>query len=172
MDRHTMHAISLWQPWASALFAPLKPGKAPHAIKLHETRHWKLPAHLVNERIAIHAAKRDARDEREFWTDVVMAEDVRETYGHAFAAIGIRNYHDLPRGCIIGTVRFGACRETQGQFSEEWPSSDWGNYSGGRFAWHVIETNHFPKPIPCVGRQGFFTIPTPIEAFGGILANA
>jgi hypothetical protein len=171
MNRTTMHAISLWQPWASALFAPLKPGVS-HAVKLHETRSWPMPKWLVNERVAIHAAKRETRDEREFWTDTVMDPEHRETYGHAFAAIGVQNYHDLPRGALIGTVVFGPSRQSKGWDDVKWPESDWGNYSEGRWAWPVIETHHFAKPIPCVGRQGFFIIDTPIEAFGGILAPA
>ena len=159
-----MITISLWQPWASALFAPLKPGKAPHAIKLHETRHWPMPRHYVNELVAIHAAKRDTRDEREFWQDVVMNEYNRESYGHAFAAIGIQNYRDLPRGCIIGTVRFGPSRKSVGQDNVRWPESDWGNYSVGRWEWPVIEHNHFAKPIPCVGHQGFFNVELDLPA--------
>lgn len=157
-----MIAISLWQPWASALFAPFKHGVSPlairQAIKLHETRHWPMPRHYINQWVAIHAAKRDTGDEREFWQDVVMDPDCRERYGHAFAAIGIQNYRDLPRGCIVGTVRFGPSKRTE-EFPEgQWPESDWGNYSEGRFAWPVIETQHFPTPIPCVGRQGFFNV--------------
>lgn len=159
-----MIAISLWQPWASALFAPLKPGKAPHAIKLHETRHWPMPKHYANEWVAIHAAKRETPDEREFWQDVVMDPEHRETYGHAFAAIGIQNYHDLPRGFIVGKVRFAPSKRTDGFGPVAWPEGDWGNYSMGRFAWPVIQTHHFAAPIPCVGRQGFFNVELDLPA--------
>ncbi len=153
-----MIAISLWQPWASALFAPYNPGASPIAIKTNETRHWPMPGRLIGQTIAIHAAKRDTLDEREFWTDVVMAPSLREMHGHAFAAIGIQNYHDLPRGAIIGTAVFASPIRTEKIDSLGEHEANWGNYSPERWAWPVVHTDHFSKPIPCVGRQGFFEV--------------
>ena len=49
-----MRAISLWQPWATAIAV---------GVKQIETRHWKTD---YRGPIAIHAAKRWTRDEREF----------------------------------------------------------------------------------------------------------
>lgn len=154
-----MIAISLWQPWASALFAPLNPGASPEAIKGYETRHWPMPDRCIGRMIAIHAAKRDTADEREFWTDVVMAPGRRETYGHAFAAIGVQKYADLPRGAVIGTAVFRSPVRTEQMGAIGEIESDWGNYAFNRWAWPVIETTLFPQPIPFVGRQGFFEFP-------------
>lgn len=153
-----MICISLWQPWASALFAPLSPGASREAIKGYETRHWAMPDRCIGRMIAIHAAKRDTPDEREFWVDVVMGKH-RETYGHAFAALGIKKYSDLPRGAVIGTAVFRSPIRTERMDSIGEIESEWGNYSTGRWAWPVIETTLFPRPIPFVGRQGFFEFP-------------
>jgi hypothetical protein len=124
-------------------------------IKQFETRHWAMPTRLIGQTIAIHAAKRDTPDEREFWLDVVMNPERRELYGRAFASLGIQNYNDLPRGAIIGTVQFAASQGTDDMVVSE-IEEDWGNYWPNRFAWPASLATPFEKPIPCLGRQGFF----------------
>ncbi len=52
-----------------------------------------MPSRLIGKQVGIHAAKRDTRDEREFWEDIVTGDDMFE---RAFAAIGIKSYADLP----------------------------------------------------------------------------
>ncbi len=161
-----MIAISLWQPWASALFAPANPGASPRAIKEHETRHWPMPNRFIGQPIAIHAAKRDTPDEREFWMDVVMNPARRELYGNAFAAIGIQKYSDLPRGAIIGTAVFASPIHTEKMDAVGEIESDWGNFSAGRWAWPTVHLERFATPIPCVGRQGFFEWASPNDTRG------
>lgn len=151
-----MKAISLWQPWSSALFAPMNPGASMEAIKTYETRSWPMPSLLIGQEVAIQAAKRNTKDEQEFWMHVVMDTTRREIYGHSFAAIGIHNYSDLPRGAIIGKVKFARSVHVEDLDVLGEIEHDWGNYSAGRYAWPVTETNLFPAPIPCMGRQGFF----------------
>lgn len=123
---------------------------------MNETRSWPMPARLVGKPVAIHAAKRDTPDERDFWTYVVMG-DRRELYGHAFAAIGIEKYADLPRGTIIGTAIFASSISTNRMDAVSEMEAEWGNFSADRWAWPVIETTHFAQPVPCIGRQGFFS---------------
>lgn len=154
----TMPAISLWQPWASALFALLPDGRP---LKPDETRHWPLPARYVGVEIAIHAAKHETEEEREFWREAVLLSDHLELYGHAFAALGISKWSDLPRSCIVGTVVFGPCRQSAGEQSVEEVAREWGNYEAGRYAWPTTRRTPFAKPIPCVGRQGFFSVEIP-----------
>jgi len=148
-----MKAISLWQPWASALFVKYADGQL---MKPDETRHWPAPQWLIGKTIAIHAAKRDTRDEREFWDELPDRDRA------AFAACGIRNYGDLPRGCLIGTLRFVQCLRTESAGvafgSDAW---SWGNYSSGRFAWRHQDAVLLKAPVPCVGRQGIFEIDMP-----------
>ncbi|WP_395753353.1 hypothetical protein [Prosthecobacter sp.] len=122
-----------------------------------------MPARFVGESIAIHAAKRETQDERDFWLQVVMAEERRKEHARAFGEIGIRKYWDLPRGAIIGEVKFGASIRSEDMDAEviereEW----WGNYSPGRFAWPVLEFRHYLTPVPFVGKQGFFEFEVPM----------
>lgn len=129
-----------------------------------------MPARLAGQTVAIHAAKRETPDEREFWADVVMAEERREIYGHAFKAIGVEKYADLPRGALIGTVVFAASKRVEELDSIGEIETDWGNFSSGRWAWPVMSSLHFPQPVPCRGCQGFFNVEMPLEAFCGIIA--
>jgi len=144
-----MKAISLWQPWASALFT---------VLKKYETRHWALPKALIGQTVAIHAAKHWSGAEIQFWRDTVSdgipaCPRAREELG----TIGIHGSGSLPFGCVIGTLRFVACHDTNIWAPEEdGMQMHWGNFSEDRFAWERAEPKLFPKPIPCIGRQGFF----------------
>jgi len=146
-----MICISLWQPWASALFAP-RPGGSLLAIKPDETRHWPLPGRLIGKEIGIHAAKRDTRDEREFWNDIVLSN---VEFRRAFVEIGIYNYSTLPRGAIIGSVVFASPIRTESAKPDEFART-WGNHGPERFSWPVAHRTFYMTPIPCVGHQGFF----------------
>lgn len=150
----TMPCISLWQPWASALFGKLANGEA---LKPHETRGWAMPESFAGIEVAIQAAKRDTGDEREFWREIVLRTPA---YREAFARMGIKDYVDLPRSCVLGTVVFSQSVSTKGHLEEQNPvARDWGNYSPERFAWPVVKSTLLDKPFPCTGKQGFFRIP-------------
>ncbi len=147
-----MKAISLWQPWASALFAS-RLGDPKIPLKLHETRHWEAPSWIIGKRIAIHAAKRWTRDECEFFDG--LADDQKA----AFASIGIARSSDLPFGAIIGTAVLTSCHPTESLLHIDDDDLFFGNFSEGRFAWRMRDGQLLPAPVPCVGRQGFFDIP-------------
>ncbi len=131
-----MKAISLWQPWASALML----GKG---FKEHETRHWS-----TNYRglVAIHAAKRWTRDE-------VYALDELVSAGFPL--------NSPPRGCVLGYAELRDCVEITDVSTPPRMPRDRiaGNWTPGRFAWRF--TNHvlLPEPIPYRGAQGFFDVP-------------
>ena len=152
-----MKAISLWQPWASALFTPLKPD---------ETRHWPMPTKLIGEPIAIHASLTDTRETRMYWEDFNTGFNVEEI-AQAFERLKIRHYGDFPRGCIIGWCVFGAPLHTS--TIAEWKDHRsalqrrFGDYSPKRFAWPKQRAELFAKPYPCTGRQGFFDWTKPEE---------
>lgn len=155
-----MIAISLWQPWASALFAlraePQR-GAPDVPVKRYETRHWEMPRKYAGQRVAIHAAKRWTQDEREFWLDTVLLSTDRAMYAEAFGRIGVRSDRGLPRGCIIGEVVFDRSIPTEDPLLiPDTIEDQWGNFSRGRWAWPTIERRHYAQPTPCVGRQGFF----------------
>jgi hypothetical protein len=147
-----MKAISLWQPWASALFT---------SLKREETRSWALPDWAIGVPVAIHAAKRDTREEFEQWVGAVMEQPA--------SAVHFENttYARLPRGCIIGSVVFGSPVKTElCRGSRSTRDLEWGDYRDGRFAWPVVSRTLYLTPIPCVGRQRFFNWISPNDTRG------
>lgn len=154
-----MKALSLWQPYASALFTPLKPD---------ETRHWPIPTKLIGEPIAIHASLTDTRETRLNWENLANGPDSTEiALAFERLAAPIHGYHDFPRGCIIGWCVFGAPLHTSQM--DKWGvgrtplNYRFGDYSPKRFAWPKQRAELFDKPYPCTGRQGFFDWTRPEE---------
>jgi activating signal cointegrator 1 len=155
-----MKAISLWQPWATALFTPLKPD---------ETRHWPLPTKLIGTPIAIHASLTDTRETRMNWEILSTGEDrLAIALELERLTTPIHGYHDFPRGCIIGWCVFGPPQHTS--VMHLWPAPQrttlqqrFGDYSPKRFAWPKQRAELFDKPYPCMGRQGFFDWTRPEE---------
>lgn len=153
-----MKAISLWQPWASAVA---------RGAKTIETRSWR-----TNYRgpLAIHAAKRK-----------VICELIH--YGSMWGwrgALGLRDtgtIFDIPFGAIIAVCELIDCRPTgtftvdeldthRGQGAYVWDERMLGNFEPGRFGWILRGARPFPEPIPYRGRQGFFEIPDDIVTGG------
>jgi activating signal cointegrator 1 len=132
-----MKALSLWQPWASAIFAKDHQGIA---LKPDETRHWPTK---VRGRIAIHAAKRRMDAEARLRSTLL---------------IGSMNLNDMPFGCLIGTVEIMYCVKTETVRRPPWQEA-WGNYDAGRYAFVLAGPQLFETPIPYIGRQGFFNVP-------------
>lgn len=132
-----MKAISLWQPWASAIAL---------GHKRIETRHW--PTKYLGS-IAIHAAKRWTREEREF------AIELRES------GITVPAY-DYPLGAIVATATLYDCMRTEYAMNEMFISpteQQLGNFARGRYAWLLRDIYALPEPIPYKGAQGLFNIP-------------
>lgn len=133
-----MRAISLWQPYASAIAL---------GLKTVETRHW--PTKFEGP-IAIHAAKRWAAAEREFAT-------VEHTLG--------RLPPRLPLGAFVATARLIGCRFTADVRHQLGTIERmYGDYSDGRYAWFLTDVVALPEPVPYIGRQGFFNVPDELLA--------
>jgi hypothetical protein len=137
-----MKALSLWQPWASAIAA---------SLKQIETRGWYTS---YTGPLAIHAAKRWTREEQDFLLSKLNGVSIEY-----FRRIGIVCGHDVPLGCIVATCEIYGCRRTEdllraGVVSEE--EREWGNFSEGRFGWLLHDIRPLPVPIACIGRQGLF----------------
>ena len=129
-----MRAISLWQPWASAIAL---------GLKTYETRHW---ATSPKPCLAIHAAKRWTGDERHF--SAVMAQ-VHDT--PALEA--------PPLGAVVAVCDLTACLRTEDVRNKlSARELDFGNYGEGRFAWQLTNIVALKEPVPYTGRQGFFEI--------------
>ncbi len=132
-----MRAISLHQPWASAITA---------GIKSWETRSWYTTYRGI---IIIHAAKTRQ------WESLIQDEPYRSD----LAAAGINNFDDMPRGCAVGVAELTAVLKT-GAGMAMIDLSDrekrWGNYGPGRWAWQLRFITPFSETIPLRGMQGLF----------------
>ncbi len=156
-----MKAISLWQPWASAIAV---------GAKRIETRHWPTK---YRGPLAIHAAK------RKVVTELVHYHSCWNWQG-ALRAAGWQpskfnhNVECLPFGAIVATCELVDCRPTGtfsvaeldtprrplGGFADlyEWSERQMGNFELGRFGWVLDNIEPLPEPIPWRGSQGFFDV--------------
>lgn len=128
-----MKAISLWQPWATAVSL---------GHKRIETRSWN-----TNYRgpLAIHAAKRFGPDERAF--------------AQSECAYG-RLPKELPLGAIVATCILHDVVRAEQIVDRIGPIEKlYGDYGPGRYCWLLKNIKPLPQPIGCTGRQGFFEYP-------------
>jgi len=145
-----MKAISIWQPWASLLFAPGE------FRKVYETRPRRM-GFKPGERIAIHAAATLKGMDAYCW--MIHTPQGRSIHAALDAMYGIsRSETQMPRGCIIGTVDIVGTYETSAAL---WPSRQeraFGDWRPGRVAIETREPLLFKTPIPFVGKQGVFRV--------------
>lgn len=131
--------ISLWQPWASLIFA---------GDKQHETRAYPFPGKYAGQRVAIHAAKALPTE-----LSVGLALLCEQNWGGQAAWRRL-----LPRGAIIGTVQLVACRlvDSDAPSITDWVCGDW---TPGRWAWQLDLPAELPSgPVPYRGKQGWFMV--------------
>ena len=128
-----MKALSLFQPWATLVIL---------GIKGWETRTWKPSGLVIGERIAIHAAKGWTSDEIECALELASLNILPPDT-------------DLPRGAIIGTVRFTGYRPTADMHPGEIEAL-LGDYTPGRFAWGLADPHEYVRPIPARGALGLW----------------
>lgn len=137
-----MKAISLWQPWASAIAL---------GLKRIESRGWWTG---YRGPLAIHAAKRWTADERDY-------------AAHFARVTGRDELRAPPLGAIVATCVVTGCWRAEdllpviSQLEEMF-----GNYAPGRFGWLLAEIVPLAQPIPFKGAQGFFDVPD--ELIGGV----
>lgn len=157
-----MKAISLWQPWASAIAC---------GAKRIETRSWP-----TNHRgpILIHAAKRYV------WEEAVTVQ-CSWTWCGALRPLGLKMGGDkelrelLPFGAIVATANLVDCRPTAsfsvGEIEEVrkpegegldlyyWTERLMGDFTVGRFGLVLENVVPLTSPIPFSGKQGLFDVP-------------
>ncbi len=127
-------------------------------LKKIETRHW---SHGYRGPIAIHAAKRWTRDEREFWEDCCEANRALPKDLPLGAIVAVGNLSIvLPTEALLGGGRVSLLEE------------GWGNYGPGRFGWMFDSVVALPAPIPYKGQQGFFDVPDEVLACAVSIAPA
>jgi activating signal cointegrator 1 len=137
-----MRAISLWQPWASAIAI---------GVKKIETRSWPTS---YRGPLAIHAAKTKEH------LDYARMPEVAP----AFMAAGIRTMGNFPLGAIVATCVLKDCFSTQIFNAIGELERALGNYDEGRFGWVLSDVVWIKNPIPFRGSQGFFNVPDELLA--------
>ena len=173
-----MKAISLWQPWASAMAI---------GAKQIETRGWS-----TNYRgpVAIHAAKRLKK--REMF-DLANSLPFCAVFQHELMpSFWCQKLCEiLPFGAIVAIGDLIACDaveqldlsflknrkwrndegsvvnespDPRGLFYASWSEYELGDYSPGRFAWWFNKIKKLKNPIPFKGSQGWFNVPDELIA--------
>ncbi len=124
-----MKALSLWQPWASLMA---------DARKQIETRHWRPPAYLLGQQLAIHATVR-------------VDHACCDSWGY--------DWRTIPRGCVVAVVRLDKFEKFTGAFKREislYPEGRYGDFEMGRFGWFCTLLRKFDEPITATGHQGIW----------------
>ncbi len=142
-----MKAVSLWQPWASAM---------EHGLKRNETRSWPI---AYRGDLIVCSAKRRINEigldtvEAMMGTELVRPEDrsIKESldrlpYGTALCVVEVC-------GCVE-SEKFASYRSSELSKRERL----FGDYSIGRFVWMTRNCRRLNSPVPVVGRQGLFEI--------------
>lgn len=136
MEGRVIKAVSLWEPWASAMAL---------GLKANETRSWPAP---FRGDVVICAAKR------------VMTELELEIYDGWIKPAAGKKYA-MPYGCAVALVEVYDCVRTAQFYNGEGIAKvEWhlGNYEPGRWAWKTRNLRRL-RPFPVTGRQGIFTVP-------------
>lgn len=138
-----MKALSLWQPWASAIAL---------GIKHNETRSW-----TTNHRgpLAIHASRKESPDGRELFEQLMQRGD----FYYPMEKAGIHSWSMLPKGAIVAVVNLVDVARTHDVFPNGLEEM-LGDYTPGRFAWQFTNEVHaLEKPYFIKGAQGLFNVP-------------
>lgn len=158
----TLKCISLWQPWATLMAI---------GAKRIETRHWDTN---VRGLVAIHAAKRWSVEQRRiansapFQWPLYNAGLYRDDLDRGMNCSELV----LPFGAIIAVGELVNCK----MIVSSWPPRDgdtvfrdtrmlppsepefsFGDYERGRYGWSFENVRPI-EPIPCTGRQGWFSV--------------
>jgi len=136
-----MYAITLWQPWATLVAM---------GIKQYETRYW-----FTNHTgpLAIHAAGKHS-----FHSYYMNAAQT------AIVAPDLK-VEDLPLGAVVGVVEIVNCLEMTHRMIMEMNDTEKmvGEWMEGRYAWKFKNIRKLDVPIPVLGKQGLWKLPTEIE---------
>lgn len=161
-----MKALSLWQPWATAIAV---------GAKRVETRHW---ATAYRGPLAIHAAKRRNVDELIHYHSCWNWQGALRPVGWSWrnhSRDEIRAGFGLPFGAIVATCELIDCRPTasftvaelhtqrrpEGEKSDSynWTESQMGNFELGRFGWILANIRPTRWPDSVSRRAGVVQCP-------------
>ncbi len=138
-----MKAISLWQPWASAIAV---------GAKTIETRSW--PTSYTGP-IAIHAAQKRTAELGAIFEDLLQVDEIRFRFEDALDL----DFDCLPFGAIIATATLVKCVPTDSIPVLTEAEQALGDFSPGRFGWYLADIKRLPRVVPCRGGQRLFNVP-------------
>lgn len=128
-----MKAITLWQPWATLIMVGAKP---------FETRSW--PTRHRGP-LVIHAGQ--TCEGIKLCDGEPAIERILNQAGYSL--------NSLPLGVIICTAHLTDVLTTD-ETVRRGLSDPFGDYSPGRFAWHLTDIRPLQPPVPAIGRQGLW----------------
>lgn len=146
-----MKVLSLLQPWASLTMIRLPSGRF---AKIFETRSWKTD---YRGPIAIHASAKIPMEGR------IICE--HEPFKSALSFVGYTTAGDhlawrgLPTGMILGTANLIECLPVANARQHDLLTDDeleFGDYSGGRWAWRLDGQKALALPVMAKGRLGLW----------------
>jgi hypothetical protein len=145
-----MKAISLWQPWASAIAL---------GLKRIETRSRR--SNYLGE-IAICAAKKNTPDLVEIFNDLLTEHDKIRA---AFVKADQFTWDYLPLGCVVAVAEIYAVNATEylkPSISET--ELALGDFSPERWGLSLKNVRRLKKTVPVIGHQSLFNLPPDVEA--------
>ena len=137
-----MKALSMIQPWASLVA---------YRQKKNETRSFACPKKVIGMRVAIHAS-------------LTKSAIQDGTAAKLWALTALELPEEWPLGSIVAVVTITGCTPTEkvrdrvDDFEKAF-----GDYSSGRFAWHLDDVRKLREPIPMKGMLGFWTVPAEFD---------
>lgn len=166
-----MKALSLWQPWATAIAV---------GSKGIETRGWPT---AYRGPLAIHAAKRKVMsDLRPLLRDYQWVGALNKA-GWDEWPCREKHIDRLPFGAIVAVADLTDCRPTEA-FNDfdlgrpglpgpigghpatlfAWSEEQMGDFAPGRFGWVLSNVRPLARPVPWKGAQGLFTVSDDVVA--------
>lgn len=133
-------AITLYQPWASAIAV---------GLKTIETRDWRCE---YRGPIAIHAGRKWDEEEEAF-ASRILPEDME-----FFTRTGIWKTSPMPLGGIVAIANLKECLATTAIPGDRLTARErrWGGYDEGRYGWLLTDIRPLVKPIGVRGYPGIW----------------
>jgi hypothetical protein len=133
-------ALTLWQPWASAI------GPWPEDKDV-ENRTWET---TYRGMLLIHAGKRvEWSAPRKAWNATGLGPPPHGARRSAWLA-------SLPKGAIVAVARLADCHEDCGGVCSPWAIA-------GQCHWVLADARRLPRPVPATGKQGLWWLPEDVE---------
>jgi hypothetical protein len=132
-------ALSLTQPWATL---------AAIGAKRIETRSWRTS---YRGSLLIHAAKGFGREARA----KCLEEPFRSALSQVLSAPDA--WDELPRGKILAVCELRDCVLIKGPRDVPSPEREFGDYSPGRYAWHLSDVRKLETSVEARGMLGLWT---------------